>query len=82
MFQNEPDLYYKFSPVLMQHIPEETVNAWIEQKERLDPRKLIPALVYYEQKEDKALVRLLKVHTLQEKLTVPRCGQSHFYLSR
>jgi hypothetical protein len=41
----------------MQHIPEDTVNAWIEQMKRLDPRKLIPALVYYEQKEDKALVR-------------------------
>ncbi|CAB4006497.1 vacuolar sorting-associated 18 homolog [Paramuricea clavata] len=54
--QNEPDLYYKFSPVLMQHIPEDTVNAWIEQMKRLDPRKLIPALVYYEQKEDKALI--------------------------
>ena len=40
----------------MQNIPEEVVNAWIDQKRRLDPRKLIPALVYYEQKEDKVLV--------------------------
>ncbi|XP_046860460.1 vacuolar protein sorting-associated protein 18 homolog [Xenia sp. Carnegie-2017] len=54
--QNEPELYYKFSPVLMQHIPEDTVNAWIDQNKRLDPRKLIPALIYYEQKEDKALI--------------------------
>ena len=40
----------------MQNIPEEVVSAWIDQKRRLDPRKLIPALVYYEQKEDKVLV--------------------------
>lgn len=60
-FQNEPELYYKFSQVFMQHIPEDTVNAWIEQKRRLDPRKLIPALVYYEQKDDKALVRTMLV---------------------
>ncbi|XP_028399921.1 vacuolar protein sorting-associated protein 18 homolog [Dendronephthya gigantea] len=54
--QNEPELYYKFSQVLMQHIPEDTVNAWIEQKKRLDPKKLIPALVYYDNKQDKALI--------------------------
>ena len=40
----------------MQNIPEEVVNAWLDQKRRLDPRKLIPTLVYYEQKEDKVLV--------------------------
>ena len=40
----------------MQNIPEEVVSAWIDQKRRLDPRKLIPVLVYYEQKDDKVLV--------------------------
>lgn len=46
----DTDLYYKFSPVLMQHIPQQTVNAWIEQrKKKLDPRRLIPALVHYHQ---------------------------------
>ncbi|KAK2551808.1 Vacuolar protein sorting-associated protein 18-like protein [Acropora cervicornis] len=45
----DTELYYKFSPVLMQHIPRPTVSAWIEQKKKLDPRKLIPALVHYHQ---------------------------------
>ncbi|XP_015753539.1 PREDICTED: vacuolar protein sorting-associated protein 18 homolog [Acropora digitifera] len=47
--QTDTELYYKFSPVLMQHIPRPTVSAWIEQKKKLDPRKLIPALVHYHQ---------------------------------
>ena len=33
----------------MQHIPPETVTAWIDQKKKLDPRRLIPALVHYHQ---------------------------------
>ena len=34
----------------MQHIPRQTVNAWTEQKKKkLDPRRLIPALVHYHQ---------------------------------
>ncbi|EDO47847.1 predicted protein [Nematostella vectensis] len=45
----DTELYYKFSPVLMQHIPKQTVSAWIEKKGRLDPRKLIPSLVHYHQ---------------------------------
>ncbi|XP_027053569.1 vacuolar protein sorting-associated protein 18 homolog [Pocillopora damicornis] len=48
--QTDTELYYKFSPVLMQHIPRQTVNAWTEQKKKkLDPRRLIPALVHYHQ---------------------------------
>ena len=46
--QTDTHLYYKFSPVLMQHIPKQTVSAWIEQKRKLDPRKLIPSLVHYQ----------------------------------
>lgn len=42
-------LFYKFSPVLMQHIPKKVVDAWIQMGNRLDPRKLIPALVNYSQ---------------------------------
>ncbi|XP_026855194.2 vacuolar protein sorting-associated protein 18 homolog [Electrophorus electricus] len=42
-------LFYKFSPVLMQHIPKEVVDAWIQMGNRLDPKKLIPALVNYSQ---------------------------------
>ncbi|XP_038059367.1 vacuolar protein sorting-associated protein 18 homolog [Patiria miniata] len=41
-------LYYKFSPVLMQHIPNELVTAWIDLGKTLDPKKLIPALVQYD----------------------------------
>uniref|UniRef100_W5LD51 Vacuolar protein sorting-associated protein 18 homolog n=1 Tax=Astyanax mexicanus TaxID=7994 RepID=W5LD51_ASTMX len=42
-------LFYKFSPVLMQHIPKKVVDAWIKMGKRLDPKKLIPALVNYSQ---------------------------------
>ncbi|XP_071479921.1 vacuolar protein sorting-associated protein 18 homolog [Diadema antillarum] len=38
-------LFYKFSPVLMQHIPHELVSAWIEQGKRLEAKRLIPSLV-------------------------------------
>mgnify|MGYP001792490063 CR=1 FL=1 len=46
--QTDTHLFYKFSPVLMQRIPKQTVSAWIDQKKRLDPRKLIPSLVHYQ----------------------------------
>ena len=42
-------LFYKFSPVLMQHIPKNVVDAWIQMGKRLDPKKLIPALMNYSQ---------------------------------
>ncbi|CAB1339814.1 unnamed protein product [Coregonus sp. 'balchen'] len=42
-------LFYKFSPVLMQHIPKKVVDAWIQMGSRLEPKKLIPALVNYSQ---------------------------------
>ncbi|CAD5115789.1 DgyrCDS4731 [Dimorphilus gyrociliatus] len=44
----DASLFYKFSPLLMQHLPKETVNAWISQKRALDPSRLIPALVRYD----------------------------------
>nr|CAB3267628.1 vacuolar protein sorting-associated protein 18 homolog [Phallusia mammillata] len=43
--QNNIQLYYKFSPVLMQHIPKVTVEAWIHLGRRIDPKHLIPSLV-------------------------------------
>ena len=46
--QMNKELFYKFSPLLMQHVPRETVNAWIAKKDQLDPRLLIPALVQYD----------------------------------
>lgn len=45
--QSNEELYYKFSPVLMQHIPEPTVSAWICMPSLLAGR-LIPALLRYE----------------------------------
>lgn len=47
-YQPDIELYYKFSPVLMQHLPRETVDAWIRVGKQLDPKKLIPALVQYD----------------------------------
>lgn len=46
--QMNKELFYRFSPLLMQHIPRETVNVWISKKDQLDPRLLIPALVQYD----------------------------------
>lgn len=48
----DASLFYKFSPLLMQHLPKETVNAWISQKRALDPSRLIPALVRYDRSVD------------------------------
>ncbi|CAH2327741.1 vacuolar sorting-associated 18 homolog [Pelobates cultripes] len=42
-------LFYKFSPVLMQHIPQSVVDSWIAMGKKLDPKNLIPALVNYSQ---------------------------------
>ncbi|KAL4225031.1 Vacuolar protein sorting-associated protein 18 like protein [Mactra antiquata] len=49
--QSDTSLYYKFSPLLIQHIPKDTVKAWMAQGSHLDPRKLIPALVQYDHKK-------------------------------
>ncbi|XP_065901474.1 vacuolar protein sorting-associated protein 18 homolog [Dysidea avara] len=38
-------LFYKFSPLLMQHIPTATVDAWIEKGKSLEPKRLIPSLI-------------------------------------
>lgn len=52
------ELFYKFSPALMAHVPYLTVEAWIEARDQADtaaagqpliePRKLIPALMRYD----------------------------------
>ncbi|XP_038597125.1 vacuolar protein sorting-associated protein 18 homolog [Tachyglossus aculeatus] len=41
----DPQLFYKFSPVLIRHTPRQLVDAWIAQGPRLDARRLLPALV-------------------------------------
>ena len=43
------ELFYKFSPTLMEHAPKVTVDAWMAMRNYLDPSKLIPALVRYSQ---------------------------------
>lgn len=43
--QNRTDLFYQFSPILMQEIPKQMVNALIAQGRSLLPVKLLPALV-------------------------------------
>lgn len=44
-----PQLFYKFSPILIRHIPRQLVDAWIEMGRQLDALQLIPALVNYGQ---------------------------------
>lgn len=43
--QNNRELFYQFSPVLMQEVPKYTVKALIEQGRNLVPVKLLPTLV-------------------------------------
>ncbi|XP_062973780.1 vacuolar protein sorting-associated protein 18 homolog isoform X2 [Elgaria multicarinata webbii] len=43
------ELFNKFSPILIHHIPKKVVDAWIEMGTRLDAKQLIPALVNYSQ---------------------------------
>lgn len=45
--QDNLELYYKYSPPLMHHAPHDTVNVWIGEP-RLEPRRLIPALMRYD----------------------------------
>ena len=44
------ELFYKFSPVLMYHIPAQTVEAWVRVGDILAPAELIPALTRYDRK--------------------------------
>lgn len=39
-------MYYKYSPILVQKLPYETVNLWIRNV-NLNPKHLIPALLKY-----------------------------------
>ncbi|KAF9207124.1 hypothetical protein BGZ49_001112 [Haplosporangium sp. Z 27] len=45
--QESLDTYYRFSPVLMENAPYETVSAWMRQP-NLNPRNLIPSLLKYD----------------------------------
>ena len=46
MKQGSIDNFYKFSPVLMEHVPYETVNCWLRFPQ-LNPKHLIPGLLKY-----------------------------------
>jgi len=48
--QESLETYYRFSPVLMENVPYETVSAWMRQP-NLNPRNLIPALLKYDHKK-------------------------------
>lgn len=45
--QANAETFYKFSPVLMENAPYETVNVWMRQP-NLNPRQLIPSLLRYD----------------------------------
>ncbi|XP_023930234.1 vacuolar protein sorting-associated protein 18 homolog [Lingula anatina] len=70
---NDTELVYKFSPLLMQHVPKETVDVWIHLGRQLDPKKLIPALVQYDhekrREQDNEAIRYLEfsITTLDNK---------------
>ncbi|KAJ8099762.1 Pep3/Vps18/deep orange family-domain-containing protein [Lipomyces tetrasporus] len=44
--QDESDIYYKYSTVLLVNCPKETIDTWMRMPE-LQPRKLIPAILSY-----------------------------------
>src|SRR5271154_5674517 len=44
--QTSPESFYKSASVLLTHSPIETVNVWVQQRE-LEPTKLTPALLSY-----------------------------------
>ncbi|KAJ3416468.1 hypothetical protein HDV05_001626 [Chytridiales sp. JEL 0842] len=46
--QSNVELYYRYASLLMEHIPDATVDVWMKQPD-LNPRELLPALVKYEQ---------------------------------
>jgi hypothetical protein len=41
------DLIYKYSPFLIEYLPEETVNLWIRNP-KLNPKNLLPSLINYD----------------------------------
>ncbi|KAK9450847.1 Pep3/Vps18/deep orange family-domain-containing protein [Limtongia smithiae] len=44
--QSEPEIYYKYSTVLLVNCPKDTVDTWMRMSD-LSPRKLIPAILSY-----------------------------------
>jgi len=50
--QSNAQVFYKFSPALMEKVPFETVNTWIRKYQILKPRLLLPALMRYKQENN------------------------------
>src|SRR5436309_1800348 len=44
----DPSLFYKYTPLLIEQLPNETVNLLIAHHQHLNPRSLIPALMRYQ----------------------------------
>jgi len=44
--QTSPEAFYKTSSVLLTHAPQQTIDVWVQQR-ILDPTKLTPALLQY-----------------------------------
>lgn len=57
--QTDVELFYKFSPLLIQYTPVETVSAWIKQGSKLEAKRLIPALVQYEHEKYREQVQYI-----------------------
>lgn len=65
--QNKTELYYKYCPILMEEIPNETISAIIKQGKRLDSIKLLPTLVCLETDDHRnEVIRYLEfsIHSL------------------
>ncbi|XP_049801385.1 vacuolar protein sorting-associated protein 18 homolog isoform X1 [Schistocerca nitens] len=64
--QNRKELFYQFTPVLIQAIPRETVQVLIEKGRSLSPTKLLPALVSCDREQANEAIRYLEfcVNTL------------------
>lgn len=72
--QSDVELYYKFSPLLMQYIPKETVTAWIAKSAELEPMKLIPALVQYDHDKYREQVFIIISLILTKVFIFPICS--------
>ncbi|KAL2123308.1 hypothetical protein VTJ04DRAFT_3763 [Mycothermus thermophilus] len=63
--QTDPDVFYRYSSVLMTHAPTELVDVLMRQGGRLDPRSLIPAMLEYDRTYKGPLAQNQAVRYLQ-----------------
>nr|CAD7458172.1 unnamed protein product [Timema tahoe] len=64
--QNKKELFYQFTPALVQAIPKQTIQALIAQGRTLSPNKLLPALVTCDDDQAGEVIRYLEfcIHSL------------------